>query len=39
MRPEEKIRKQIKLLKDNKVSKGLYSELKIIAWNATIQAF
>lgn len=38
MRSEENIRKQIKQFKANKISKGPYSEQKIIAWNATIQA-
>jgi hypothetical protein len=38
MRSEENIRKQIKQFKDNKITKGPYSEQKIIAWNATIQA-
>ena len=38
MRSEDEIRKRLKLLKQNKVTGGPYSELKDIAWNATKQA-
>ena len=38
MRSENEIRKQLKLLKQNKITGGPYSELKTIAWNATKQA-
>ena len=38
MRSENEIGKQLKLLKQNKVTGGQYSELKTIAWNATKQA-
>jgi hypothetical protein len=38
MRSEKEIRKQLELLKENKVTGGPYSELKTIAWNATKQA-
>jgi hypothetical protein len=38
MRSENEIGKQLKLLKQNKVTGVPYSELKTIAWNATKQA-
>jgi len=38
MRSENEIRKRLKLLKQNKVTGGQYSELKTIAWHATKQA-
>jgi len=38
MRSENEIGKRLKLLKQNKVTGGPYSELKTIAWNATKQA-
>ena len=38
MKSENEIRKQLKLLKQNKVTGVPYSELKTIAWNATKQA-
>ena len=38
MRSENEIRKRLKLLKQNKVTGGQYSELKTIAWNASKQA-
>ena len=38
MRLENEIGKRLKLLKQNKVTGGPYSELKTIAWNATKQA-
>jgi len=38
MRSENKIREQLKLLKQNKIAGGPYSELKSIAWHGTKQA-
>ena len=38
MRSDDEIRKRLKLLKQNKITRGPYSELKTIAWNATKQA-
>ena len=38
MRSENDIRKRLKILKENKIVRGPYSELKTIAWKATKQA-
>ena len=38
MRSENETRKRLKLLKQNRIVRGPYSELKTIAWKATKQA-
>ena len=38
MRSENIIKEQLVILKQNKITRGPYSELKTIAWNATKQA-
>jgi hypothetical protein len=38
MRSENENGKRLKLLKQNKVTGGPYSELKTVAWNATKKA-